>query len=150
MTINLFSLLNPVIEQKLKALNKDFEDNSRGLKEPLHHDDRRQGLGDLRISEQICLENLLTGWEADKTLLLNSSQVPAYLAYFRGKQTLYLQINLFGRYPASLEHEDKPVRLCSSRAPIITAIKEALKNGHTDCPQYGLTRIEQIVCNLQR
>lgn len=150
MTINLFSLLNPVIEQKLQSLNKNFEDNSRGLQEPLDHSDRSQGLGDLRVSEQICLENLLTGWEADKTLLLNSSQVPAYLAYFRGKQILYLQINLFGRYPASLEHEGKPVRLCSSQTPIITAMKEALKNGKKECPEWGLTGIEQIVCNLQR
>ena len=150
MTINLYSLLNPVIEERIEALNKNFKDNSRGLQEPLHHSDRRQAIGDQLISEQNCLEDLLRGWDSDKTLLLKCSQTPAFLACYRGKQTLYLQINLFGCYPSSLEHEGKPVRLCSCSAPIIIAMKKALANGETDCSEWGLTGIEQIVCNLQR
>lgn len=64
--------------------------------------------------------------------------------------SIYLQISLCASYPISLTHKGNPVFLCRPDAPIIIAIKEALKNGETECPQYGLTGIEQIVCNLER
>ena len=150
MTINLFSLLNPVIEQKLQDLNEDFEDNSRGLQEPLDHSDRSQGLGDQLLSEKNRLKDSRARLESDKQLLSRLSSATVIQAYSRGVRCAYLVIDFSYSYDISMLHNGNFLKLCSSRAPIITAIKEALKNGCRDCPEWGLTGIEQIVCNLQR
>ena len=150
MTINLFSLLNPVIEARLQDLNKNFEDNSRGLQEPLHHSDRRQGLGDQLLSEKNHLEDLRARLEWDKRLLSRLSSATVIQACCQGVRYAYLVIDFSCAYDIPMLHNGNSLKLCSSHAPIIKAIKEVLKNGKTECPQYGLTGIEQIVCNLKR
>jgi len=87
---------------------------------------------------------------SDLQLLSELSSAIAFRAYCRGKQCIYLQISLCASYPISLTHKGNSVFLCRPDTPIIIAIKEAMKNDETECHQYGLTGIEQIVCNLKR
>lgn len=150
MTIKLYSLLNPVIEERLVVLNRGLEDNSGDLQEPLHHSDRRQGLDQQLLYMKDYLQNKQAELNSDLQLLSRLSSVIAFRAYCRGKQCIYLQISLCASYPISLTHKGNSVFLCRPDTPIIIAIKEALKKGKTECLQYGLTGIEQIVCNLER
>jgi len=150
MTINLYSLLFPMIKKRLDVLNRGLEDNSGDLQEPLHHSDRRQGLDQQLLYMNNYLQNKQAELYSDLQFLSELSSAIAFWAYCRGMQCIYLQISLCASYPISLTHKGNPVFLCRPDAPIIIAIKEALKKGKTECPQYGLTGIEQIVCNLKR
>ena len=150
MTIKLYSLLLPKIEERLNTLDTGSEDNSRDLQELLDDSDRRQRLGDQVLRMDRYLGQKRAELNSDRQLLSRLSSVIAFRAYCRGRLYIYLQISLYASYSISLEHEGKPVKLCNSRAPIIIAMKKALANGKTECPEWGLTGIEQIVCNLQR
>jgi hypothetical protein len=150
MTINLFSLLFPMIKKRLDVLNRGLEDNSGDLQEPLHHSDRRQGLDQQLLYMNNYLQNKQAELCSDLQLLSELSSAIAFRAYCRGKQCIYLQISLCASYPISLTHKGNPVFLYRPDAPIIIAMKKALANGKTDCSEWGLTGIEQIVCNLKR
>lgn len=149
MTIKLYPLL-PMINNRLDILNRGLEDSSGDLQELLDDSDRRQGLGDQVLRMDRYFEQKRAELNSDLQFLSRLSSVIAFRAYYRGRLYIYLQISLCARYSISLEHEGKPVKLYSHDAPIIIAMKKALKNGKKECPEWGLTGIEQIVCNLQR
>lgn len=150
MTIKLYPLLLPMINKRLDILNRGLEDSSGDLQELLDDSDRRQGLGDQVLRMDRYFEQKRAELNSDLQLLSRLSTVIAFRAYCRGSLHIYLQISLCASYPIDITYKDNPVRLCRPDAPIIIAIKEALKNDETECPQYGLTGIEQIVCNLER
>ena len=150
MTINLYSFLFPMIKNRLDVLNRGLEDSSGDLQELLDDSDRRQGLGDQVLRMDRYFEQKRAELNSDLQLLSRLSSVIAFRAYYRGRLYIYLQISLCASYSISLEHEGKPVKLYSHDEPIIIAMKKALANGETECLQYGLTGIEQIVCNLKR
>ena len=150
MTINLYSFLFPMIKNRLDVLNRGLEDNSGDLQELLDDSDRRQGLGDQVLRMDRYFEQKRAELNSDLQLLSELSSAIAFRAYCRGKQCIYLQISLCASYPISFTHKGNSVFLCRPDTPIIIAIKEALKHDETECLQYGLTGIEQIVCNLKR
>ena len=150
MTIKLYPLLLPMINKRLDILNRGLEDSSGDLQELLDDSDRRQGLGDQVLRMDRYFEQKRAELNSDLQLLSELSSAIAFRAYCRGKQCIYLQISLCASYPISPTHKGNSVFLCRPDTPIIIAIKEAMKNDETECHQYGLTGIEQIVCNLKR
>ena len=139
-----------MINKRLDILNRGLEDSSGDLQELLDDSDRRQGLGDQVLRMDRYFEQKRAELNSDLQLLSELSSAIAFRAYCRGKQCIYLQISLCASYPISFTHKGNSVFLCRPDTPIIIAIKEALKHDETECLQYGLTGIEQIVCNLKR